>query len=184
MEGGWGPTFGAGDGGKSFGPYQIYTVAHPEVSRAQAEDPDWSTNYMYPQYFAASRRALPWGTDPAQAGALAAYYAERPKDMYPGARIAGAWGDSRGLVGMADGGVITEPIVGRGVRSGRGYTFGEAGPEGVFNADQMRALTPRGGGDTNETHYHYTIQSTEPTVTIDGFKREERREERLRGYGR
>ncbi len=84
---------------------------------------------------------------------------------------------------FADGGVITEPIVGRGQRSGRSYTFGERGPEGIFNADQLAALSPRGGGG-GEVHYHYTIQSTEPTVTIDGLKREQRREERLRGYGR
>ncbi len=88
------------------------------------------------------------------------------------------------FVGMADGGVITEPIVGRGVRSGRGYTFGESGPEGVFNADQMAALGGRGGETHIHHENHYTIQSTEPTVTVEGFKREERREARLRGYGR
>jgi len=181
MEGGWGPTYGAGDGGKSFGPYQIFTTAHPEVSRAQAEDPVWSTNYMYPEYFAATRRSLPWGTDPAQAGALAAYYAERPKDMYPGARVSGAWGDSRGLVGMADGGVITEPIIGRGVRSGRGYAFGENTGRG-----ENELVTPirPGGAGGGEVHYHYTIQSTTPEITVDDLKREQRREERLRGYGR
>ncbi len=183
MEGGWGPTFGAGDNGQSFGPYQIYTVAHPGVSRAQAEDPVWATDFMYADYRAATRRGdLPWGTDPAYAGARAAYYAERPRDMYPGDRIAGAWGDSRGIVGMADGGVITEPIVGRGQRSGRSYTFGENGKEAIFNADQLAALSPRSekGGDTHIANY--TIVSSTPEITVDQLKREERREARLRGY--
>ncbi len=85
---------------------------------------------------------------------------------------------------FADGGVITEPIVGRGQRSGRSYTFGERGPEGIFNADQLAALSPRSekGGDTHISNY--TIVSSTPEITVDQLKREERREARLRGYGR
>ncbi len=36
-----------------------------------------------------------------------------------------------GVRGYQSGGIITEPIVGVGLRSGQGYTFGEAGPETV-----------------------------------------------------
>ncbi len=36
-----------------------------------------------------------------------------------------------GVRGYQHGGIISEPIVGVGLRSGRGYTFGEAGPETV-----------------------------------------------------
>lgn len=86
---------------------------------------------------------------------------------------------------FADGGVITEPIVGRGQRSGRSYTFGERGPEGIFNADQMAALGARGGGETHIHHENsYTIVSSTPEITVNQLKREQRREERLRGYDR
>jgi hypothetical protein len=40
-------------------------------------------------------------------------------------------------VGLAGGGWITEPIAGIGMRSGRGYTLAENGPEYVSNMAQM-----------------------------------------------
>jgi tape measure domain-containing protein len=43
------------------------------------------------------------------------------------------------LRGFADGGWVPEPVVGRGLRSGAGYSFGENGPEYV---------SPGGGGPT------------------------------------
>jgi len=40
-------------------------------------------------------------------------------------------------VGFAQGGVLPEPIVGRGLISGKTYTFNEKGPEGVVPADML-----------------------------------------------
>jgi hypothetical protein len=34
-----------GDGGKSWGAYQIYSVAHPNITEEQARDFDWSTEW-------------------------------------------------------------------------------------------------------------------------------------------
>jgi len=190
MEGGWGPTFQVGDSGKAYGPYQIHAGLHG-ITTAQAEDAYFATKFMwdggYGGGYAAMMGKVPdsmWRDAPWYAAARVAYLAERPEVMYPDGRITSAFNESRDYVGMANGGIIAEPIVGRGLRSGTSYRFGEAGPEGVFNADQMAALSRRGegGGDTHINNY--TIQSTEPTVTIDGLKREQRREERLRGYGR
>jgi hypothetical protein len=75
-----------GDNGKSFGPFQIYTVAHPNVSPAQAADPVWATNFMLPSYQAGVAKvpSTLWTANPALAAATAAFYAERPKVMYTG----------------------------------------------------------------------------------------------------
>lgn len=92
LESSW-STDAVGDNGKSFGPYQIYTVAHPSVSAAQAKDPVWATNYMLPAYQAGVSKVTPslWQSNPSLAAATAAYYAERPKVMYPSSRIAAKW---------------------------------------------------------------------------------------------
>lgn len=86
-------TSAVGDNGKSFGPYQIYTVAHPNVSPSQAKDPGWATAFMLPAYQAGVNKVAPslWTSDPAKAAATAAYYAERPKVMYPDSRVRAAW---------------------------------------------------------------------------------------------
>lgn len=75
-----------GDNGKSFGPFQIYTVAHPNVTAAQAADPVWATNFMLPSYQAGVAKVPTtlWTANPALAAATAAFYAERPKVMYTG----------------------------------------------------------------------------------------------------
>jgi hypothetical protein len=49
------------------------------------------------------------------------------------------------LRGFADGGWVTEPVVGRGLRSGAGYAFGERGPEFV---------SPGGGATTVQVVVH------------------------------
>lgn len=111
-------TGGVGDNGKSFGPYQIYTVAHPNVSPAQAKDPGWATAFMLPAYQAGVNKVTPslWTADPAKAAATAAYYAERPKVMYPDSRIRSGWpivqaamnGQTIGpSTGGAGGGIVT-----------------------------------------------------------------------------
>jgi hypothetical protein len=82
-----------GDNGKSFGPFQIYTVAHPNVSPSQAKNPGWAAAFMLPAYQAGVNKVAPslWTADPAKAAATAAYYAERPKVMYPDSRIRSSW---------------------------------------------------------------------------------------------
>lgn len=86
-------TSAVGDNGNSYGPYQIYLVAHPNVSASQAKDPGWATAFMLPAYQAGVNKVTPslWQSDPAKAAATAAYYAERPKVMYPDSRIRSAW---------------------------------------------------------------------------------------------
>jgi len=83
-----------GDNGKSFGPFQIYTVAHPNVSPAQAKDPTFAVRYMLPAYQSGVSKVpdAVWQANPAKAAATAAYYAERPKNMYPDSRISSSWG--------------------------------------------------------------------------------------------
>lgn len=82
-----------GDNGKSFGPFQIYTVAHPNVSPSQAKDPNFAVRYMLPQYQAGVSKVPDaiWQANPAKAAATAAFYAERPKNMYPDSRISSSW---------------------------------------------------------------------------------------------
>lgn len=144
MEGGWNPPYPVGDNGKAFGPYQIWTSLWP-ISEADAQSAWPATAFAWSQlaYRNTIEQVTPqslWQTDPWQAGALAAYYAERPYAMYPQSRIAAAFAASRGIAGFADGGIITEPIVGRGLRSGTTYTFGEDGREYVI---PERDVTPR-----------------------------------------
>ncbi len=102
----------AGDNGLSWGPFQIYKVAHPDVTRAQAEDPAWAVRYMLPSYAAAVTRisAGSWQSDPKGAAALSAYYAERPAKMYAQKRIDAAWSQLAGTdYGGAGGPVGTSP---------------------------------------------------------------------------
>lgn len=92
LESGMNPN-AVGDSGKSHGIFQIYLVAHPNVTADQARDPAWATRFMLPAYQAGVARVDPalWNSNPKQAAALAAFYAERPKVMYPQARIDSAW---------------------------------------------------------------------------------------------
>lgn len=85
LEGGWGPTYGVGDSGTSFGPYQIHLPAHPGVTRQQAEDPVWASDYMYGNYVRGVTSVQPvtlWITDPEAAAEQAAYRAEAPREIY------------------------------------------------------------------------------------------------------
>jgi len=105
-------TTAVGDNGKSFGPYQIYTVAHPNVSPSQAKDPGWATAFMLPAYQAGVNKVTPslWTSDPAKAAATAAYFAERPKNMYPDSRIRSAWPTVQGALN----GQVIGPTTGTG----------------------------------------------------------------------
>lgn len=94
MEGGWGPTYGVGDHGHSFGPFQIYLVAHPDVTAAQASDPNFAARYMLPAYTNALntvRAQQQVSTGDANSLAQVAFHAERPKVMYPSSRVAAAF---------------------------------------------------------------------------------------------
>lgn len=96
MEGGWGPNYDVGDGGTSFGPYQMHrggALTSSGLTPAQAEDPVTATRAMLGAYEAAVA-AVPdslWTSDPKHAAALAAFKAERPTQMYPQGRINDAW---------------------------------------------------------------------------------------------
>lgn len=82
-----------GDSGHSFGPFQIYLVAHPNVTAAQAKDPVWASKFMLPAYMNGVSKvpdAL-WQANPAKAAATAAYYAEHPKVMYGDKAISAGW---------------------------------------------------------------------------------------------
>jgi TP901 family phage tail tape measure protein len=52
-----------------------------------------------------------------------------------------------GAAHFADGGLLTEPVAGMGLRTGQRYLMGEAGPEYVTPADRV-------GSATVEHHYH------------------------------
>lgn len=120
LESGWNPA-SVGDGGNSFGPFQIYLVAHPEVTAAQARDPVWAANYMLQSYINGVSQ-IPsslWSSDPAQAAATAAFYAERPAVMYAGYRdlwpdvlsvLSGNPGTTGGITpGGTPGGITASP---------------------------------------------------------------------------
>lgn len=53
---------------------------------------------------------------------------------------------SGGTAIFGDGGIIPEPVVGRGLYSGKPYIFGEKGPEGVIPNDQMPEHMQEHGG--------------------------------------
>jgi hypothetical protein len=92
-------------------------------------------------------------------GAAADYVNGRLGGMpVPGGGAPGPGGNEN--VPMAEGGKITEPIFGRGLRSGRGYTIGEAGPEWVVPQDKM--------GNTTNNYFNLTIHSQATTEQVAG----------------
>src|SRR3954453_24081822 len=66
LEGGWGPTFNAGDHNTSFGPFQMHwggalgatptNAADAARSRANAQDPAWAVAHMKGAYSSAVAR--------------------------------------------------------------------------------------------------------------------------------
>jgi hypothetical protein len=59
--------------------------------------------------------------------------------------LARAWG---GTQGYAAGGIVSEPVIGMGLRSGTAYSFAERGPELVSPLAGPGVYTPGGGGRT------------------------------------
>jgi tape measure domain-containing protein len=83
----------------------------------------------------------------------------------------GIWGAITGGVqkafGYAEGGIIPEPVVGVGLKSGAGYTFGERGPELV--APMGAAGQGSTSGEMNQ--YNVTIQALDSQSAVEYMKR-------------
>lgn len=90
LEGGNGPdatTWGTGDNGLAHGAFQVRADAHPTYDVNRANDADYNANFMSNDYNLAAERVNRENpglseSDPARAAALAAFYAERPTNMY------------------------------------------------------------------------------------------------------
>lgn len=111
LESGWRAS-AVGDNGSSYGPYQIHLPAHPGVSAAEAQDPVFATKYMLKSYQAGVNRvdAAEWNANPAMAAAKAAFYAERPAQMYPTSRINAAWPEVQKAAGGGSIGAGTDSV--------------------------------------------------------------------------
>ncbi len=140
LEGGWSPPFGVGDSGTSFGPYQIHLPAHPGVSRQQAEDVGWSTDFMWPSYVSGvlSVNPVEWIQSPEMAAEKAAFRAEAPLHIYHEARgqatVDAAWADTIAALRAAGqplgpGGAGASP--GAGDPSGGGSTGSGGTPQEI-----------------------------------------------------
>jgi hypothetical protein len=67
-----------------------------------------------------------------------------------GGLLGGLVGGAKSMLGFAEGGVINEPVVGVGTKSGSGYTIGEEGPEAIVplkNAGGGNVKNAGGGGN-------------------------------------
>ena len=71
--------------------------------------------------------------------------------IFPGASI--GFGSFMFGKGFAEGGVIPEPIVGVGLNSGQGYTFGEEGPETVIPNGGAAGVTINFNGNITDRAY-------------------------------
>lgn len=79
------------------------------------------------------------------------------KNLFSGlGNLFGGSGGGGGLLsifGMAEGGKITEPILGRGLRSGKTFAFGEKGNEYVFPESKLNNMR----GRSEENNIHFTV---------------------------
>jgi tape measure domain-containing protein len=168
MEGGWSSPYGVGDfsTGGSYGPWQINWGAN-RVARMNAENPYWAAPFMWgtgsPSYSGGGgpyRLTVPWAqaryTDLVDQIGQAIYRTEAPEVYYGNTKVAQHLNKAQQAIGMANGGIISEPIVGRGAWTGTTYAFGENGDrEYVLNEDQMAARGPGTSGDfVNVQHIH------------------------------
>lgn len=116
LESSWSPA--TGDSGSSFGPFQIHLPAHPGVSAAEAKDAAFAVKYMLPSYEAGVAKVPEslWQSDSKNAAALAAFYAERPANMYPQSRIDSTWTKMQSSAyGTGDVGSVPPPLGGTSV---------------------------------------------------------------------
>jgi hypothetical protein len=86
-----------GDQGQSYGFYQIYQPAHGRnITPEQSRDPRQATRYRLAEFRAAKDRVTKerpglWETNPMEAAALTAFYAQRPATMYGATNVQNAW---------------------------------------------------------------------------------------------
>jgi len=112
LEGGWGPTFSAGDGGTSFGPFQMHEggalgnlPGTLDQKIAAAQDPTTAVAAMLPDYQGAVGQVpdVLWSANPEAAAEQAAFLAERPAQIYHVARgqqtVDDAYNASVGVLG-------------------------------------------------------------------------------------
>lgn len=82
------------------------------------------------------------------------------------------WGAITGGIqkafGYAQGGIIPEPVVGVGLKSGAGYTFGERGPELVA---PMGGGNAQGGTQGDVNQYNVTIQALDSQSAAEYMRR-------------
>ena len=71
---------------------------------------------------------------------------------------------NQSAIGNAVGGMINEPIFGRGLRSGRKYTFGESGQEQVIPASRMVGGT---SGNTNNVTVNVSVSVGNVASSVD-----------------
>ena len=87
-----------------------------------------------------------------------------------GGMLSSAFTAVKGWYGFADGGYITEPVIGMGLHSGAGYTFGERGTEKVISNEELRS---GGQGSTISVSIPLTINGGGMShVDINSMKRE------------
>lgn len=138
MEGGTlgrGP-FASGDSGQSHGPFQIYQVAHHDISVAQSEDPDYAVRYMLRSYEAAAKKVPEelWRTNPELASERTAFLAERPlKDYYQTEDVHAKWAALQGKIP----GLKRQPV---GKLSGNAGAFSAMGIGGTSGTSNVLAI--------------------------------------------
>ncbi len=76
-------------------------------------------------------------------------------NIYTSANLAAANPNAELVVGMANGGVLTEPVMGTGLVSGGRYLLGEAGPEAVVPLGRRSSV---GGASAGGDTYNITVQ--------------------------
>lgn len=133
-------SFGVGDQGTSFGPFQIHLPAHPGVSAAQASDPTFAVKYMEPAYAAAAAQvpASLWQTSPENAAEQTAFIAERPAQDYFA---------SRGTNVVNDAYTKAKAALGAGFLLGTGTPAGSTNGLGLFGTNQSSPLASLSGLD-------------------------------------
>jgi hypothetical protein len=128
MEGGtlgWGP-FASGDSGQSHGPFQIYQVAHHDITVAESENPDYAVRYMLKSYEAAAAKVPEslWRSNPELASEKTAYLAERPlKDYYQTEDVHAKWAGLQGKIP----GLKRQPVGKLAGNAGATFGFGGGG---------------------------------------------------------
>ncbi len=89
-------------------------------------------------------------------------------------RTPGAYGLNRPGIALASGGLIREPILGYGLRTGREYSLGESGLEAVFNRAQLgalsQALVGAGGPQVYVENVNINVNGGDPAGVRDGAR--------------